>query len=44
MTEHGDDDRQLSADVRTERWVLWKGVLAMVLVLVVAYARQRWWV
>ncbi|WP_298889615.1 hypothetical protein [uncultured Serinicoccus sp.] len=34
----------LRADARGERGVLWKGLLALVLVLVLAYLRQRWWV
>ncbi|WP_298751351.1 hypothetical protein [uncultured Serinicoccus sp.] len=34
----------LRADVRSERGVLWKGLLALVLVLLLAYLRQRWWV
>lgn len=37
------DDLRLRTDVRSEGRVLWKGVLAMALVLMLAYARQRWW-
>ncbi|WP_165368449.1 hypothetical protein [Serinicoccus sediminis] len=33
----------LRTDVRFERGVLWKGLLALCLVLLLAYVRQVWW-
>lgn len=30
-------------DQRREATMLWRGLVALVLVLMLAYARQRWW-
>lgn len=33
----------LGRDRRTERRLWWKGLLAIAVVLVLAYVRHRWW-
>lgn len=35
--------RELERDQRTEDRVFWKGVLALVITVLLALARQRWW-
>ena len=35
---------QLEQDQRSEDRLLWKGALALVGVVALAFARQRWWI
>lgn len=38
-----DEDATLRADEQVEARIFWKGLVALAIAALVAFARQRWW-
>jgi hypothetical protein len=42
--EDADPQTELKDDQHTEDRIFWKGALALLVTIAVAFARQRWWI